>query len=348
MLITLLVSGIVALNPVDSVAPKLIEARETEDCGAPESVTLLQFSDLHGDTENLQRVADFKKAYDKYIDDAIHCGDAVMCYSDDVFPWDVVWDARGILNTVGNHDCWKGHKVWAQSNHPYDATIEDAFDIVFVGKEASRPFYKDWNIIKPVGKCTWYYKDYNQVRMIVIDVIHFFEPQKQWFSETLSDARKSGKVVVVVGHYQPQSGLTKIESGFSSNMEAVDPVPDPGESQMERLTSAAFDEVDRFILEGGTFACWLAGHTHLDMIGQVTGHPKQMMVTVDKAGQKDMYMGEKRIRGEKSQDAFNLVTINPSRNIVTVDRIGCNIDENGRSKNRFRFNYLTGEVLVNE
>lgn len=344
-MISILVSGIVALNPANSVVPLIKEAREGTQADA---VTLLQFSDLHGDCENLQRVADFKKAYDQYIDDAIHCGDAVSCYSDDQFPWDVVPDARGILNTVGNHDCWKGHLVWSQTDHPYDATIEDAYQIVMVGKKKNKPFFEEWGVIKPEGHCTWYYKDYSSIRLIVLDVIHFEKAQQEWFSQTLALARKSGKPVVVVGHYQPQSGLDKIESGFSSNMEAVDPVGDPGQSQMERLTNQAFDEVDKFIAEGGIFVCWMAGHTHLDMVGRVTGHPKQMMVVVDKAGEKDMYMGENRIRGKRSQDAFNLVTVNPSRSIVTVDRIGCDVDENGRSKKRFRFNYLTGEVLVNE
>jgi len=346
-MICFLISGIVALNPVDSVAPKLKEARETDDCGEV-AVTLLQFSDLHGDIENLQRICDFKKAYAEFIDDAIHCGDAVMCYSDDVFPWDVVPDARGILNTVGNHDCWKGHLLWSQTNHPYDATREEAYQTVMVGKKKSIPFVEGWGVVKPEGSCTWYYKDYPVMRLIVLDVIHFDAVQQKWFAETLSAANKACKPVVVVAHYQPQGGLTKIESGFSSKMEAVNPVPDPGESQMERLSNAAYDEVDKFIAAGGTFVCWLTGHTHLDMIGQVTGHPKQFMITVDKAGYRDGYMGEERVRGQKSQDSFNLVTVNPSRSIVTVDRIGCTVGENGVPKTRFRFNYLTGEILVNE
>lgn len=344
-MLSLFLSGILALNPVDSVVPKLIEAREGDGLTA---VTLLQFSDLHGDCENLQRICDFKKAYGAYIDDAVHCGDAVMCYWDDAFPWDAVADARSILNSVGNHDCWKGHLVWAQTDHPYDATVEDAYRRVFEGKKKSRPFVDSWGVTRPDGKCTWYYKDYPALRLIVLDAVHFDALQRQWFASVLASAREAGRPVVVVSHYQPQSGLSKIESGFSSNMEAVDPVGDPGSAQMERLPDAAFDEVDRFIGAGGTFVCWLSGHTHLDMIGVVTGHPKQMMVTVDKAGEKDMYMGEGRIRGGKSQDSFNLVTINSSRSIVTVDRIGCTTDENGRSKTRFRFNYLTGEVLVNE
>jgi len=107
-------------------------------------------------------------------------------------------------------------------------------------------------------------------------------------------------------------------------------------------------DLDRFIGKGGSFACWLSGHTHLDFVGHIRGHRRQRMIIADKSGEKDSYMQEARTRGTVLQDSFNLVTVNTSRSTLYVKRIGCTRDQYGRSKSLFTYNYSTGEVLVNE
>lgn len=350
-------NGILDFNPPEEVLERLRTERKSAMVmeqyeGAP-SVTLLHFSDLHGDSENLSRIVGFYDACSDCIDDVLHLGDVVSCYWDDPNPWNSVPGAARFLNTVGNHDCWKGHLVWSQTNHPYDALQEDAYELIMAG------FIDKWNVVQPAGvddpesprwRACYYYKDYDAsgVRLIVLDCMHYDSVQDKWFSEVLQDAALKGLTVMAAQHYPPQPGLKKIESGFSDMDQEVPATPDPGESQMECMADAAYCSVDRFILSGGSFACWLGGHMHSDMIGHVQGHQRQLHIAVDKAGEGDQYMQEDRSRGTRNQDAFNLVTINPSRGVLFVDRIGCNRDQYMRSKSLFCYNYRDGRIITNE
>ena len=383
-------SGILDFHPRREVVPWLDMSRSGfSRWGEPEaapSLTLLQFSDLHGDAGNLERIVEFKNEYSEWIADAIHVGDAVYCYWDDPNPWDLVSGAEKVLNTVGNHDCWKGHLVWAQSRRPYDATAEEAFSLIMVGKNPSKPFIDNWNVQKPEGPLCYYYKDYpaERIRLVVLDCMHYDAAQDAWLAGVLADALSKGLTVVGAQHYPPQSGLDEIPGGFSDLDEDLTAIPSPvvetgdiarmeaartsasdadlsgvpagtslrfdlpGAPQMECFYDAAFAAVDRFIEAGGTFACWLSGHTHLDHIGHVRGHSRQLMVIVDKSGEKDSYMQEARTRGTVLQDSFNLLTVNTSRKTLYVKRIGCTRDQYQRSKTYFTYNYSTGEVLTNE
>ncbi|MBQ7459567.1 MAG: metallophosphoesterase [Bacteroidales bacterium] len=347
-------SGILDFHPADEVVPLLEAARAPsvvwgKGKSAP-ALTLLHCSDIHGSAENLERIVEFRQAYSRWIEDAIHAGDAVYCYWDDPNPWDEVPSARGILNTVGNHDCWKGHLVWAQTSWPYDATEDEAYQLLFVGKDKSRPFFKEWDVVTPGGVC-YYYKDYapNGIRLIVLDCMHYTPLQHEWFCNVLEEARLKGLTVVCAQHYPPQNGMDLIESGFTDRDYAISAVPAPAAGeQMERMHDDAFSAVDGFIDDGGTFVCWLSGHTHLDFIGHVSGHQRQLMVIADKAGAKDDYMQEARPIGTIFQDSFNLVTVNPGRHTLVVQRIGCTRDQYMRSKRLFCYDYTTGNILVNE
>ena len=350
-------NGILDYNPPAEVLARLATERKSammmeQHPGVP-SVTLLHFSDLHGDAENLARIVGFYDACDECIDDALHLGDVVPCYWDDPNPWNSVPGAGRILNTVGNHDCWKGHLVWSQTNRPYDAPQEDAFDLIM------SPFIAGWNVTRPAGAddpesphwcACYYYKDYEAsgVRLVVLDCMHYGPEQEGWFSGVLQDAAAKGLTVVAAQHYPPQPGLDKIESGFSDPDQEVPATPDPGESQLECMADAAYSSVDRFILSGGVFACWLGGHLHSDMLGHVKGHLRQLHIAVDKAGEGDQYMQEDRSRDTRNRDSFNLITVNPSRGVLFIDRIGCNRDQYMRSKSLFCYSYLDGRIITNE
>ena len=350
-------TGILDFNPPEAVMERLRSERKsamlTEQYEGRPSLTLLQFSDLHGDAENLSRIVEFYDACSECIDDVIHLGDVVPCYWDEPNPWNTVPGAERFLNTVGNHDCWKGHLVWSQTNRPYDASQEDAYALVM------KDFIASWNVVQPQGvndpesphwRACYYYRDYADaaVRLIVLDCMHYGSVQDKWFSEALQDAAAKGLTVVAAQHYPPQPGLDKIESGFSDLDQEVPASPDPGDLQLESMADAAYASVDRFIASGGTFACWLGGHIHSDMLGHVKGHLRQLHIAVDKAGEGDQYMQEDRTRGTANQDSFNLVTINTSRGALFVDRIGCCTDQYMRPKTLFCYRYTDGQIITNK
>lgn len=352
-------NSITDMYPAQEILPPLVTARKAAvEWGAaekaPSSWTVLQCSDLHGSTVQLSRIVAFYQAYAGHIDAAIHTGDVVACYYDDPYPWDQVEGAAEVMNVIGNHDCWKGHLVWAQTDIPYDATQGEAFERFLA------PYIQGWGVTRPQGaedpssahyQACYYYKDYaaSGIRMVVLDCIHYEEAQHAWFMEVLEEAREKGLAVVAVQHYPAQSGLELIESGFTERDESMDAEPTPPEGkQMERMPDAAFAAVDAFLDGGGTFVCWLGGHTHLDFIGHVRGHQRQLQVLLDKAGELDDYMQEDRTPGTRNQDAFNLVTVNPSRHALFIQRVGCSRDQYLRSKTLFVYDYKQREVLVNE
>ena len=110
---------------------------------------LLHFSDLHGSKLHLQRIVEYMDSHE--LDDAIHTGYGVICYFDDENVFETVPGGRRVLNTIGNHDCWKGHLVWAQTNKPYDAEKGDTYVRFFIGPDAQSPTVKGWEVTQPAG-----------------------------------------------------------------------------------------------------------------------------------------------------------------------------------------------------
>lgn len=349
-------TGILDVNPREKVLPMLLSARADGGTwykpATEKPVTLIHFSDLHGSDSNLARIVEFYDAYSEYVADAVHTGDAVVCYLDNPNPWAQVEGAGRIINIIGNHDCWKGHKTRAETKVPYDATAEDAYE-KFIG-----PYVRNWGVVQPAGVrnrnsaaycACYFYKDYpeSKVRLIALDGIHYDDAQDQWFYAVLQDAASKGYAVVGAQHYFPQTGLKSIDSGFSTAA-GIPACQNPQAPQIECMREQAFATLDRFIDGGGVFVCWLSGHAHEDYIGYVVGHERQLQILVDKAGEKDAYMHEDRTPGTVTQDSFNLVTINPSKNLLIIQRIGCTRGPGMRSKTLFCYDYRTRTVTVNE
>lgn len=336
-------TSILDLNPADGFLPELVEARG--DGG----VTLLQFSDLHGSSDNLGRIVAFYDAYDSYIDDAIHLGDVVAGYWHDENPMAAVKGARRILNTVGNHDCWKGYKLWSETNCPYDATQSEAYEKILEGPDPEHPMVAEWAVSQPSAvadpsspcyRACYYYKDYPEacVRLAVLDCVHYSDAQAEWFAAVLDGALEKGLTVMAATHYPPVNGIHKFtDTAFSTTWAEIGPVEAPSEGQMERMPDDAYSKVDSFILSGGHFAAWLSGHEHFDVTGLVPGHEPQLVLVVDKGGDKDDYMKEDRTKGTVNQDSFNLVTVNPAAGLLTVQRIGCTTDEENRTRDIFKY-----------
>ncbi len=356
-------SGITDFHKDNEVVPMLLSARK-ERAGAPKDadnkpLTLLHFSDLHGCAENLQRIVDFSQAYKDYIDDVIHTGDGVICYLDDPNEFCKVSGADRILNTVGNHDCWKGHLVWAQTDKPYDATKEDVYNMLFVGDDPSSPLVDKWNVTQPSGVkdkkspdyfACYYYKDYphSRIRLIVLDCIHYDEAQNRWFEDCLGDAAGKGLTVIGVTHFPAQNGNTALDSGFAPIGGKLSGVENPNVVQFEAMPDAAFAAVDRFIDKDGVFVCWLSGHTHSDFISTVDGHERQLQIIVDKGGSGDAYMSEDRSVGTINQDAFNLTTVNTTKSLLIINRIGCTTGPDMRSKKLFVYDYKSRKIVTSE
>ena len=292
---------------------------------------LLHFSDLHGSKLHLQRIVEYLDSHE--LDDAIHTGDGVICYFDDENVFETVPGGRRVLNTIGNHDCWKGHLVWAQTNKPYDAEKGDTYVRFFIGPDAQSPTVKGWEVTQPAGvddpqspdyQACYYYKDYpgSAARLIVLDCMHYDSAQEAWFETTLSQAREAGLAVLAATHYPAEFGMVPYDVSLTPHGRDYPQASDPDAVQVESMTDLAFQAVDKFIDEGGLFVCWLSGHNHNDYVGLVKRHERQLQILVDKGGELDGYMLDKDRSGENT-DAFNIVSWDPSRLELRVERVGC-------------------------
>lgn len=308
---------------------------------APYPLVLCHFSDIHGNDTALARLVEWCSDYKAYIDDTIHTGDSVEnSYADGMAFWDGVSGAESILNCIGNHDATasgsSGGGGMAQTDY-YDR---------FIGN-----YVAGWDgVVQPDGvetsgtdhyKACYYYKDYTekQVRLVVLDCQSRTQAQLAWFRSVLADAANNGLTVIAAYHSHPISGgYTKVECPFS-HITAGNVGAYSWPAIVQAVTDFKAGTLDGQTL-GGSFACWLAGHQH-----------KDVMVWYDTAGQLSIAIdsmtlsnGGRNITG-KGQDCFNLIAIDTSYHIVKLLRVGNDCDAQMRHIGMCSVDYTTGEVI---
>ena len=304
--------SILELNPPEMVLPILqnmqMRAINGKNVYQREQLTLLHFADIHNDVKNLRRLMEFANHYKPYLTDVLLTGDIA---GGDWSVWNKammeVPGFTGVLKTLGNHDIYK----WNRTNR--NATPRECYGRYFAGVET-------WGVVQPGGAnpdglCYWH-KDYPKcgVRLIGLDCMHYDAAQQAWFEATLDDARAKGLAVVAAQHYPP---CEKKDCVGMANC----PFDSP---QLESLGGSiphAVEAVDNFQKAGGEFVCWLSGHTHTDFCGTVRGR-NQLYVIVGTAKNFELWCDSRRVTGEKSQDLFNVISIDTYRKHIRVFRVG--------------------------
>ena len=151
------------------------------------------------------------------------------------------------------------------------------------------------------------------MRLIGLDCMHYDNAQQAWLVATLDDARAKKLAVVTSQHYPPAG----------KDCEGLPNCPFDS-IQRESLGGAlprAVEAVDAFQKAGGEFVCWLGGHTHTDFCGVVKGK-RQLFINVGTAKNFELWCDSRRVTGEKSQDLFNVVSIDTYHKHLRVLRIG--------------------------
>lgn len=307
--------------------------------GFGDVVSLLHFSDLHGDAVNLDRIISFVDSL-AFSPDVLFTGDLVKYdWADGVVFWSAREGAKKFMVTIGNHDTYKNGN-W------YGATASECYTR-YIGANVSR-----WGVVSQQDVC-YYYKDWPSlnVRLIVLDVMHWDATQLSWLTGLLASAKTAGYHIVIAGHCSP--GVSDGgEKGCSFDTLGANRSYWEGQSygKMDASVPAA---VQDFIDAGGHFVCYLTGHTHADMFRHLTAYPDQLYVAVANASNVDnvgnvatcqLY----RKNGEKSQDLFNLVTINPVRQLLTIVRVGADHDTIGRHIGTIVYDYANNEIIWND
>lgn len=297
------------------------------------NVVFLHFSDLHGDATRLKRIVDFKGEYSTYIADAIHTGDSVVDhYGNDFAFWNNA-GAGAFLNVIGNHDV-----VTVEDGH-YGPNVS----IVTYYNTYFAPYIASWNVVQPSnaaanGLC-YYYKDYvNSIRLIVLDCAYFDDNQATWLENVLADARTNNLAVICASHFRAGQ-LTKVNGCTFNSLDYFN-------TSDNILDSRAPALVDDFQQAGGTFIAWIGGHAHYDMTAVLTDYPAQFQIIIENAS-KNSYWNDDSRNGEKAQDCFNLFSVDTTKKVIRVTRIGVDYDRYLQHKGSFAYDYGNHQLIIN-
>ena len=333
---------ILRLNDKDTVGQRIIQSKMHFNPWDGSSIntdvlTLSVFTDIHAFNDEFKRYIRFTNAYKDYVNDRLCLGDVVR----DNFPQDFTYwtnnaDAASILNVLGNHDaCTNESGVYVlQPTKP-------CYDKFFA------PLIANWNVTQPSGASAnglcYYYKDYPQhnVRLIVLDCMHYTDAQNDWLVSVLSSARTAGRHVICAKHYNVSRELTKISGNFYD--------PDVGFARLvigDSNNNKAQTAISNFQAAGGNFICWLTGDAHYDAIGELTVNGrKQLCVTFENAGCHDTWGDDMRVVGQKSEDSFNFVTVDVYSRLLKIVRVGNDMNRYLQPKRYLCYNYQNNEVI---
>lgn len=300
----------------------------------PEILTLLHFSDLHNQQSQLERIMNFKKTYEKYIDDIIHTGDSVsLNFNDGISAIKNVADANKILNVIGNHDA----DILYESDSSPKQTQQTLYNTFF-------KLYKNYMNIIINENTTYWYKDYdtNKIRLIGLNATLVNDEltiQNNWLQEILSSVPEEYSVVIME-HYPPKN-FSKIDCNFTKK--------DGSWSLDNMLLSEIYlKTVDEFMNNGGNFICWLAGHTHFDMICNNPTYPKQLFIHVANTLFESYFCDYDRIIDDKSQDVFNIISFDTILKNIKIVRVGADRDIYLRHRGTIVINYSNKEIIYSD
>lgn len=307
--------------------------------------TLLHFSDIHADEPNMKRIVEFYNYYKAYINDALCTGDIIKNLFGDSFAFWGNAEAASILNCAGNHEYYNG-----ESSAPYykQITQKQVYDKFFA------PYIEDWGVTQPANAeengLNYYYKDYttSKVRLIVLDNFRVDAYQLQWFEDVLADAITNDLHVIAAMHIGNPVGWVKYDNPFNSLRENN---PSSANGWVFDDSELLYDKVDEFIGNNGVFVGWLMGHRHSDAIGTPYDHPNQLEIHVATASCGNSWdiipKGDNcdRTVGTKSQDCFNIYSIDTYYHMIRIHRIGSDVDRDFRHIGNLCYDYINHQVI---
>lgn len=300
-------------------------------------ITFVHFSDIHARQELWDRVVAYMNHYQDKIAFALHTGD--YCGGSQKEYVDMYSGKpclRTIYNCVGNHDCFTGEGEWLLC--PKQRVYELLFNHI-----------ANWDVT--FFDCAYsmsYYKDFGNLRLIVLDDYYDTWQTRGWLRGLLKEAYDQGLHVLTAQH-EPTGYL---KNTYGSLFHTLDDYNSKFQSYELNRTAYDFDHrcrvlfedvIGEFIQYGGKFVCNLAGHDHVDEFG--LSDRGVLNLAVQNATSWDALGDTARIRGERSEDCFNVMSVDTEKGQFTVIRVGANTDRHGRVKTKLVYDYLHQKIL---
>lgn len=339
-------SSIVELNK--DVEPFVIEAAQTRSRPVFNKIAqdkykplcFVHCADMHDVLNAWNRMVDYVNYYSDYIAFALHTGD----YCGGAREYHTDFYERGrkcvrpIYNCPGNHDCYSLSGTWQEA-----ADKETTHGLLFNHTDDWEANFADCEF--PMS----YYKDFpeSNVRIIVLDDYYNIKETRVWLKKVLDDAKKKGLAVITAQHETMSYVTNPVPSKYNTNDDYL------STWEVDKIANAAsFDAPGRqlyedvivdFINDGGHFVCNLAGHYHVDKIGYTDAGV--LNVIVQNGTTWDDLCDMKRVPGTKSEDCFNVVSVDVDLGLLKVVRVGANVDHYLRKKTAFCYDYINKKMV---
>lgn len=294
-------------------------------------LTFAHNSDAHAVSETWDRMVEYINYYADFIDFCLHtgdyCGGTQESYCD--FYTECRPCVKPILNCVGNHDTLR-NKQERDGGCPKEIVHGLLFNHT-----------NDWNVTFMPGEASMtYYKDFpeSNLRLIVLDCYYDADLQSKWLRERLEEALESGIHVITAAH-EISHPITRKEN---VTFQTLTDFESRGGNKAKRF----YDEIIAdFKARGGIHVVHLAGHEHSDMFGRTDRGVLNLAVECGTSW--NGWCDGRRLRGTRTYDCFNVVSVDANLKILKILRVGDNADLYLRVKRSLCYDYGKEEVIFN-
>ena len=285
------------------------------------------FSDIHTKQELWNRIVEYNNHYKDYLKFSIHTGD--YCGGNRLAYIDLYANGTScnipLLNCVGNHDTFLSDNSKGDKKTTHDLLFNHTnnWDVHFMDIENSMTYHKDF--------------DKEKIRLIVLDYYYDIDAQCTWLLERLNGAKALGYHVVTCMHEMTNTIINKLDTTFNTidNFDLIGG---------NKNSKSKFDKViGDWIKTGGVHVANFAGHEHSDYIGFTENNV--LNVCVQAATDDTIWTDGKRVKGTKTWDCFNVVSVETSTGTLKLIRVGNNSDHYLREKKILSYDYINRRII---
>lgn len=313
--------------------------------------TIAHITDIHSDPIRWKRYLELLNYYPQ-ITCGIHTGDFVDSPSDDQFQIMNIPSIKPVYKVVGNHDISGsdgststlanlytkfGLSTNTQELYYYIDNADNKIRIIFLNQ------YNEDNVSK----------DYN-----------YGQNQIDWLITSLKDAQSKEYHVIICMH-RYENKPAENDKGFYCRWNQQSPLDsplDPNQSVVEDVVNCFKHggtinrnyylagktiAIDTSFSGDGAFVAYMTGHEHRDLIGYSSKYSDQLIlggtcgILSNSVRQSATWSFSDipRIDGDKTQDAFNIYSIDTENKFVKVLRVGSDMNDQMIPRRFAVFNY---------